>query len=132
MLTPTLMAQMDYGHFLAAGDCEIGPLTSTDLERELLARLEVLLNDHDGELTQAAEKYDLSAEDIKTLGDALIEDTTVTVALLKVLAAASIDDPDTLKSRLALAQQFHALAEDAGDVFTRRARLTTPTNEQLA
>lgn len=129
MLTPTLMAQMYHGHFVAAVHCEIDPLTSTVLERELLARLEALLDEDQGNLSQAAEEYDLGAEDIKTLGDALIEDTTVTVALLKVLAAASIDDPDTLRGRLALAEQFHALAKEAGDVFTRLAQLTTLIKE---
>lgn len=127
MLTPTLMAKMDHGHFVTAVHCEIDPLTSTVLERELLARLDALLDEDQGNLSQAAEEYDLGAEGIKTLGDALIEDTTV--ALLKVLAAASIDDPDTLRGRLALAEQFHALAKEAGDVFTRLAQLTTLIKE---
>ena len=129
MLTLTLMPQMDHGHFIAAVHSEIDPLTSTNLERELLARLEALLDEYHGELTQAAENYDFGAEDIKSLGEALIENLPTTVALLTVLAAASIDDPDALKSRLALAEQFHALAGDAGDVFIRLAQLTTPTKE---
>ena len=127
MLTPLLMAQMDHGHLIAAVHCEIDALANTDLERELLARLEAALGEHDGALIQTAEAYDFGAEDIKALGDALVENTTVTVALLNVLGAADIHDPDRLRAQLALANQFHALADDAGDVFARLAQLTTTT-----
>ena len=127
MLTPFLMTQLDHGHLIAAVHCEINPLTSTALERELLARLEACVDEHDDALTEAAEAYDFGAEDIKALGDALVENTTVTVALLNVLGAADIHDPDRLRAQLALANQFHALADDAGDVFARLAQLTTTT-----
>ena len=127
MLTHSLMAQMDHGHLIAAVHCEIDALASTDLERELLARLEAALDAHDGALVQTAEAYDFTAKDIKVLGEALIEDTAVTVALLNVLGAAGIHDPEALKSRLSLANQFYALADDAGDVFARLAQLTTTT-----
>ena len=127
MLTHSLMAQMDHGHLIAAVHCEIDALASTDLERELLVRLEAAIDAHDGALIQTAETYDFTAKDIKVLGEALIEDIAVTVALLNVLDAADVHDPETLKSQLALAEQFHALADDAGDVFARLAQLTTTT-----
>lgn len=131
MLTPCLMAQMDHGHLIAAVHCETDPLTSTALERELLARLEACVDEHDDALIEVAEAYDFAAEDIKTLGDALIENAPVTAALLKALDAAGIHDPEALTSRLTLAEQFCALADDAGDVFTRLAQLT-PTTEQTS
>ena len=81
MLTPSLLAQMDPGHLIAAVHCEINSLTSTALERELLARLEACADAHD---------------------DALIENAPVTAALLGVLGAAGIHDSEALKSRLAL------------------------------
>ena len=128
MLTPSLMAQMDPGHLIAAVHCEIDPLTHTALERELLSRLEARIDAHDDALTEAAEAYDFAAEDITILGDALIENIPVTAALLRVLGAAGIHDPEALTSRLTLAEQFCALADDAGDVFTRLAQLI-PTTE---
>lgn len=73
MLTPSLMAQMDPGHLIAAVHCEIDPLTHTALERELGSRLEARIDAHDDALTEAAEAYDFAAEDITILGDALIE-----------------------------------------------------------
>lgn len=46
-------------------------------------------------------------------------------ALLDTIVAAGIDDAETLKERLARADEFDAIAKDAGDLFARLNTLAT-------
>ncbi len=101
----------------------------TDTERELLARVERLLDEADDGIVKAAENYDLSAADITTLGDALIVNADHTAKLLGVIGAEGYDDPDTLKADLELLSNFRALANDMGDAATRLSQLTTTVQE---
>ena len=125
MLTPQLMESMDDGHLVAAIHAEINPLTTTPLEIELLGRVEDLLEQIDAEAADALAEFSLEAGDIKTLGEALIGDADNSAAILSAVADADIDTPSALIAQLKLADQFKSLAEDAGDVFTRLAQLTT-------
>ena len=129
MLTAQLAKSMDDEHLLASARAEIDPLTSTALELELLDRFEALLDEQDGELTEAVEEFDFEAKHIKALGDALIQSTENTVALLEVIGEAGFDDPELLKAELELAAKFRALANDAGDFFTRLNDLLTTNQE---
>lgn len=125
MLTAQLMQSMDDRHLVASIYAEQDPLTSSAAEIELLARFEALLDEQNEDLKEAADEYELDAEQIKAIGDALILNTDTTVALLSAIGDAGIDDPALLKAELELAKKFRALTEDAGDVFTRLSQLTT-------
>ena len=128
-LTAQLMANMDNGHLVSALLAEMDPLTSTDTERELLARVERLLNEADDGIVEAAENYDLSAADITALGDALIINADQTAKLLGVISAEGYDDPDTLKADLELLTKFRAIANDMGEDAARLLNLITTVQE---
>lgn len=129
MMTAQLMKSMDDHHLVASLYAEQDPLTSSAAEIELLTRFEALLDEKDDELNEAVGEFDFEAKDIKALGDALIQNTSNTVALLEAIAQAGIDDPESLKAELDLAKKFRALVEDAGDVFTRLSDLLTTAQE---
>lgn len=129
MLTAQLMKSMDDRHLVASLYAEQDPLTSSAAEIELLTRFEALLDEVDGDLNEAVAEFDFEAKHIKSLGDALIQSTENTVAILKVIGAAGFDDPELLKAELELAAKFRALANDAGDFFTRLNDLVTTNQE---
>jgi hypothetical protein len=129
MMTAQLMKSMDDHHLVASLYAEQDPLTSSAAEIELLTRFEALLDEKDDELNEAVGEFAFEAKDIKALGDALIQNTSNTVALLEAIGQAGIDDPESLKAELDLAKKFRALVEDAGDVFTRLADLLTTAQE---
>lgn len=107
----------------------LDPLTSTAAEAELLKRFEELLDERSPEIDSALDEYNFDAGGIKTLGDALIVDASNSAALLSILNENDLNDPDSLKAELELAEQFRALVEDAGDVFTRLSDLSTTAQE---
>lgn len=110
---------------------QINELTSTELEIELLRRLEARAGDDEEEtavLDRAAE-YDLDADGIRKLGEALILNASNTAELLSTLGEAGYDNAAALKTDLQLAENFSALACDAGDVLTRLSELAAATNE---
>lgn len=129
MLTAQLMKSMDDRHLVASLYAEQDPLTSSAAEIELLTRFEALLDEVDGDLNEAVAEFDFEAKHIKSLGDALIQSTENTVAILEVIGAAGFDDPELLKAELELAAKFRALANDAGDFFTRLNDLVTTNQE---
>ena len=129
MLTAQLAKSMDDEHLLASARAEQDPLTSSAAEIELLTRFEALLDEVDGDLNEAVAEFDFEAKHIKSLGDALIQSTENTVAILEVIGAAGFDDPELLKAELELAAKFRALANDAGDFFTRLNDLVTTNQE---
>ncbi|GAB3190724.1 hypothetical protein [Hydrogenophaga aquatica] len=121
MLTAQLAKSMDDEHLLASARAEIDPLTSTALELELLDRFERLLDEqHDNEGVRAlSEEYELTADDMR----AVIESHPAS------LKDQDIHEPDQLKAELELAAKFRALANDAGDFFTRLNDLVTTNQE---
>lgn len=129
MLTAQLMKSMDDHHLVSSLYAEQDPLTSSAAEIELLTRFEALLDEVDGDLNEAVAEFDFEAKHIKSLGDALIQSTENTVAILEVIGAAGFDDPELLKAELELAAKFRALANDAGDFFTRLNDLVTTNQE---
>lgn len=128
-LTAQMMANMDDGHLVSALLAEMDPLTSTDTERELLARVERLLDESDDGIVKAAENYDLSAADITTLGDALIVNADQTAKLLGAIGDEGYDDPETLKADLELLSKFRAIANDLGENAARLFNLITTVQE---
>lgn len=126
-LTAQLMASMDDGHLVQALYTELDPLTSTDAERELLARLERLLEHR--QVVALVEEYEINHDEIEALGKALgagvgIADLTATVTLLEEFHAT---EPNTLRAKLERADKFYDIANDAGDVFTRLSDLVDNT-----
>lgn len=129
-------------------DSQINELTSTALEVELLRRLVALTDaesgivaisesvaEHDftdedaAEILDRAAEYDLDADGIRNLGAALIVNATNSAELLTTLAEAGYENAAALKDDLQLAENFSALACDAGDVLTRLSELAAATNE---
>lgn len=109
---------------LRAAYVEIDDLTSTPLELELLKRFAALVDEANSQIVQTADEYDLDADTLRKLGDALILDASNSAALLSAVGEAGYDSAETLKADLAMAEKFAALACDAGDVFSRLSTLT--------
>lgn len=131
MLTAQLAKSMDDEHLLASARAEIDPLTSTALELELLERFERLL-DEASEHKPAAdllEEYEVGTDDVKAVIESHPASLKDQAALLSLLNDQDIHEPDQLKELLELAAKFRALANDAGDFFTRLTDLVTTNQE---
>ena len=144
----TSLSHLTDAELLSRADIELDPLARTDLERELLRRLEAsiegadtfaattaALDEHNFDDTDAAEllaraaEHGLDAEDVHTLGQALVFGAANGAELLQTLNEAGYDNAAALKKDLQLAETFSALATDAGDVFARLSTLTATTQE---
>ena len=131
MLTAQLAKSMDDEHLLASARAEIDPLTSTALELELLDRFERLLDEqHDNEGVRAlSEEYELTADDMRAVIESHPASLKDQAALLSLLNDQDIHEPDQLKALLDNSDKFRALANDAGDFFTRLNDLVTTNQE---
>lgn len=105
---------------------QINELTSTALEVELLRRLEERAADDAEEeaVLERAAEFDLDADGIRKLGEALILNASNSAELLSAIGEAGFDSAAEVKREFTLAQQFRALASDAGDAFARLSTLT--------
>lgn len=121
MLTAQIIKSMDDEHLLASARAEIDPLTSTPLELELLDRFERLLDgQHDNEgLRALTEEYDLTADDFRAVIESHPASLRDKAALLSLLDGRGIHQPHQLKALLDIADEFRALANDAGDFLIR-------------
>ena len=131
MLTAQLAKSMDDAHLLASARAEIDPLTSTALELELLDRFERLL-DEAGEHKPVAdllEEYEVGTDDMRAVIESHPASLKDQAALLSLLNDQDIHEPDQLKALLDTSDKFRALANDAGDVFTRLSELAASTQE---
>lgn len=131
MLTAQLAKSMDDEHLLASARAEIDPLTSTALELELLDRFERLLDEqHDNEGVRAlSEEYELTADDMRAVIESHPASLKDQAALLALLNDQDIHEPDQLEALLDTSDKFRALANDAGDFFTRLNDLVTTNQE---
>lgn len=131
MLTAQLAKSMDDEHLLVSARAEIDPLTSTALELELLDRFERLLDEqHDNEGVRAlSEEYELTADDMRAVIESHPASLEDQAALLSLLNDQDIHEPDQLKALLDTSDKFRALANDAGDFFTRLNDLVTTNQE---
>lgn len=125
MLTAHVMKLMGDEHLVATIRADFDPLTATDIEIELLHRFEKMTDGSadNAEMNAALDEFDITAKDIKTFGDALVEDVTTSAAILKVIHEAGISSATAMQAELDLARRFSALAEDAGDTFFRLSKL---------
>jgi len=135
--------------FLRYADTQIDDLTSSDIEREALRRLEAAeqrMQNAEG-FPALADEYSLTADEVRSmveahpgtheeivgllaaLADKGIESPKALTAFLQHLDKAGITEPDELKAELELATKFKSLANDAGDLFNRLHTLTEATQE---
>ena len=131
MLTAQLAKSMDDEHLLASARAEIDPLTSTALELELLERFERLLDEASEHkpVADLLEEYEVDTDDMKAVIESHPASLKDQAALLSLLNDQDIHEPDQLKELLELAAKFRALANDAGDFFTRLNDLLTTNQE---
>lgn len=131
MLTAQLMKSMDVEHLLASARTEQDPLTSTPLELELIDRLEALLDEQRDTqpIADLIEEHEVSTDDIKAVIESHPAGLKEQAALLSLLNDQDIHEPDQLKELIELADKFRALANDAGDFFTRLNDLVTTNQE---
>ena len=130
MLTAQLAKYMDDEHLLASARAEIDPLTSTALELELLERFERLLDEaSENKPVADFEEYEVGTDDVKAVIESHPASLEDQAALLSLLNDQDIHEPDQLKELLELAAEFRALANDAGDFFTRLNDLLTTNQE---
>jgi hypothetical protein len=131
MLTAQLAKSMYDEHLLASARAEIDPLTSTALELELLERFERLLDEASEHKPAAAllEEHEVGADDVRAVIESHPASLKDQAALLSLLNDQDIHEPDQLKKLLELAADFRALANDAGDFFTRLNELLNTNQE---
>ena len=131
MLTAQLAASMDDKHLLASACAEIDPLTSTALELELLERFGRLLDEASEHkpVADLLEEYEVGTDDVKAVIESHPASLKDQAALLSLLNDQDIHEPDQLEELLELAAKFRALANDAGDFFTRLNDLLTTNQE---
>ena len=131
MLTAQLAKSMDDEHLLASARAEIDPLTSTALELELLDRFERLLDEASEHkpVADLLEEYEVATDDVKAVIESHPASLKDQAALLSLLNDQDIHWPDQLKALLDTSDKFRALANDAGDFFTRLNDLVTTNQE---
>ena len=131
MLTAQLAKSMDDEHLLASARAEIDPLTSTALELELLDRFERLLDEASEHkpVADLLEEYEVATDDVKAVIESHPASLKDQAALLSLLNDQDIHEPDQLKALLDTSDNFRALANDAGDFFTRLNDLVTTNQE---
>lgn len=117
-------------------DLALDPLTSTDLERELLRRFETLVGENGLAAAALDVLDDFNFDVTKTEGVEQIRDSLQFAVdfnpksyrpLLDALAGADIDTAAALTKRLHLADEFESIANDAGDAIARLQDLITST-----
>ncbi len=131
MLTAQLAKSMDDEHLLASARAEIDSLTSTALELELLERFERLLDEASEHkpVADLLEEYEVGTDDVKAVIESHPASLKDQAALLSLLNDQDIHEPDQLKALLDTSDKFRALANDAGDFFTRLNDLVTTNQE---
>lgn len=131
MLTAQLAKSMDDEHLLVSARAEIDPLTSTALELELLERFERLLDEASEHkpVADLLEEYEVGTDDVKAVIESHPASLKDQAALLSLLNDQDIHEPDQLKALLDTSDKFRALANDAGDFFTRLNDLVTTNQE---
>lgn len=125
MMTPQLMAIMDDDHLATALRAEFDPLTSTPAELELLKRMERLLGEQAAALADAEQRIQMLENEVERLERSQSDES----ALLALLNDEDIHETEQLEALIARANEFKAIANDAGDVLARLSQLITTAQE---
>ena len=102
-LTASLMASMSHDHLLSAVEAELDPMTTTDIERELVKRLDAF--QQYVPLIKALDDAGLDAGDMQDIAEAMADHYCHT--------------PADLRAKLERADKFYDIAAEAGDVISR-------------
>lgn len=116
MINTFPLAWMGDDEFIRHAKSNLDPLTSTDLERELLIRLENVIDtaiDHEP-IDDALEAACLDVKQLKSL--------------LELLEEFNVDTPNALRAKLERADAFYDIANEAGDLFDRLTQLIHTTH----
>lgn len=134
---------LNLSEYLRYAYASLDDLTSSDIERELLRRLEAI----DTDLLLAIDDTEFTPTQLVDLNEAMgslnfvntikllnhINDSAIdtgdVLAFIKLVEGSGITEADELKEALEFAAKFQAIANDAGDVFTRLTTLITETQE---
>ena len=111
----TIPINLTHRELLSHAHISHDPLTGTELEAELLSRLELTVDELD-ELDPISRAIHQSEFDVTEVAE-----------LFAVLEEFSASDLKSLRQKLKRADDFFTLAEEAGDLFTRLAALQATT-----
>lgn len=103
-------------------------ITSTDLEIELVKRMAALLDDQGDDRLAPLDEIDASAEDVRAVVDALIENCTTSAEYLRAIGDTDIESPKELKAMLELANKFHEYSEEHSIAVTELNNLISLTH----
>ncbi len=131
MLSAAFLRQIDDSHLIAAASAGLGPADGTALERELLRRMEALLDEQRRNRPAAdlLDEFDTSAGDIRAVLGSHPARPAEQAALLALLNSQDIHRPEQLVELFECAARFCALASDAGDFFARLNELVAAYQE---
>lgn len=116
-MSAALMQQMSDEHLCNSIRIEMDPLTTTDVERELLSRLEGYLAIAD--VVEMCEGVEISGPELRRLLDACDNDIAQGAAILEAIGNLPSVDISEVCELIALGAKFKSIAEEAGDVFER-------------
>ena len=108
-------------------DATLDAMTSTELERELIKRLEARVSAVTLPLIQIAEEFDIDPEALRDLCEAHPGDMADCTALLAKLSDYDIHTADQLEEQIERSRKFYDIANDAGDALARLAALAAET-----
>lgn len=143
-MTHTNLRILDTETLLRHAYAQLDDLTTSDMERELLRRLEA----RETEAVQALDDIEFSAEELRTLNKAMdgceaadADDVAkllnaitgsqfsikAVIGFVQMLTGSGITEPDELKTALELAQKFQQVANDLAEALPRLTTLITET-----
>ena len=108
-------------------DATLDSMTSTEIERELLKRLEARVEHDTTPLIQLAEEFDIDPEALRAVLEAHPGDLNDYKALLAKLSDYDIHTVAQLEEQIERSRKFYDIANDAGDALSRLAALAAET-----
>lgn len=107
-------------------DATVDAMTTTDVERELLKRLEARVALDDA-MINVADEFDGTAEDVRAIYDAHPADLKESAEILAKLNDYDIHTVAQLEEQIERSRKFYDIANDAGDALARLAALAAET-----
>ena len=108
-------------------DATLDAMTSTELERELIKRLEARVSADTLPVIQIAEEFDIDPEALRAVLEAHPGDLNDYKALLAKLNDYDIHTLADLEHQIERSRKFYDIASDAGDALARLAALAAET-----
>lgn len=109
------------------------PLTTTEYEAELIKRFSNVIDERiaNAAFIEVLDDHSIyEADELKKSLTLLAEFDALDIrSLLEAITAAGIETAEGLKARLAIADKFDGIANDAGDLFDRLTSLIATTQE---